>query len=89
MTAQLPYATVALFALMNDVSQGSLGAETTASFNLNKLHLERALNYMDAKEYGRFRTTLGLPDPGVPVKKSAPAPDFGTFVTKRVNEFVN
>lgn len=89
MTAQLPYATVALFTLMNDVSQGSLGAETTASFNLNKLHLERALNYMDPREYGRFRTTLGMADPGVPGKKSAPAPDFGAFVTKRVNEFVN
>jgi hypothetical protein len=44
---------------------------------------------MDPKEYGRFRTTLGLPDPGVVSRKSVQAPDFGSFVTKKVNEFIN
>ena len=88
LTGQLPYATVALFVLINDQSQGSQGAEATASFNLNRLHLERALNYMDPKEYARFKTTIGLPDPGVQVKKNAPIQDFGFLVTRKVNEFI-
>jgi uncharacterized membrane protein len=78
-TGQNPYATVALFVLLNDSSQGS---DSTASFNLNRLHLERALINMDAIEYARFRHTMGLADPG---KK---AEDFGMIVTMKIGEYL-
>jgi hypothetical protein len=57
LTGQHPYATVALFVLLNDESQVRLDSQ--ASYHLNKLHLERALDHMDPVEYARFKTTIG------------------------------
>lgn len=82
LTRQNPYATVALFVLLNDASQGS---DSCASFNLNRLHLERALQNVDAFEYARFRHTLGAMDPANAQKKGE---DFGMIVTMRVSEYL-
>lgn len=83
LTGQNPYATVSLFVLLND---GGAGADSTASFNLNRLHLERALEHVDAFEYARFRHTLGSSDPGSTNGKKSE--DFGNIVTMKVAEYM-
>lgn len=56
-----------------------------ASFNMNRLHLERALEFLDPREYARFRHSLGGSDPGVSSRK---AEDFGKIVTMRLNDYI-
>jgi len=54
LTGAHPYATVSLFVLLNDSSQG----DTAAAYNLNRLHLDRALQHLNATEYAQFKHTI-------------------------------
>lgn len=78
---------MALFVLLNDTSQGDKSAP---AYNLNRLHLDRALGYLEPREYARFRHTVGNPEPAVPGGKAASVKneDFGMLVTKRVAEYI-
>jgi hypothetical protein len=59
-----------------------------ASFNMNRMHLERALDHVDAFEYARFKHTLGSSDAGGSGGAAKKAEDFGMIVTMRVAEYL-
>lgn len=60
---------------------------------MNKLHLDRALNFMDATEYARFKHTISANyDPqstrgGRPSGNTGDLEDFASLVTLHIQEY--